>query len=106
MSNLWAAVPVKELDLAKQRLAPLLAPPLRRELMLAMLEDVLAALVATPGLGGLVIVTVDREAERLALRYGARLLADGARDGHSGAVAAAARLLAAEGRAGMLTLPG
>jgi len=106
VSNLWAAVPVKELDLAKQRLAPLLAPPLRRELMLAMLEDVLAALVATPGLGGLVIVTVDREAERLALRYGARLLADGARDGHSGAVAAAARLLAAEGRAGMLTLPG
>jgi len=30
----------------------------------------------------------------------------GARDGHTGAVTAAARLLAAEGRAGMLTLPG
>ena len=30
----------------------------------------------------------------------------GARDGHTGAVTAAARLIAAEGRAGMLTLPG
>ena len=34
------------------------------------------------------------------------MIEDGARDGHTGAVAAAARLLAAEGCAGMLTLPG
>ena len=34
------------------------------------------------------------------------MIEEGARDGHTGAVAAAARLLAAEGRAGMLTLPG
>jgi len=42
----------------------------------------------------------------LAARYGARVIEVGARDGHTGAVTAAARLLAAEGRAGMLTLPG
>ena len=48
---------------------------------------------------------VDLEAGRLAASYGARLIEVGARDGHSGAVTAAARLLAAEGRSGMLTLP-
>jgi 2-phospho-L-lactate guanylyltransferase len=98
-------VPVKELTGAKERLAPVLSPELRRALALAMLEDVLAA-VAGGDLAGIVAVTVDPAAGRLARRYGARLVADGARDGHTGAVAAAARLLAAERRAGMLALPG
>ena len=104
--DLWAAVPVKECGLAKERLSPMLRPQTRKALALAMLEDVLAAVTATPGIAGLLVVTVDPEAGRLAARYGARLVEAGARDGHTGAVGAAARLLAAEGRAGMLTLPG
>ena len=104
--DLWAVVPIKELERAKQRLAALLPPARRRALMLAMFEDVLTALAATPGLAGLAIVTVDPAASRLATRYGARLIETGARDGHTGAVTAAAILLAEEGRAGMLTLPG
>ncbi len=104
--DLWAVVPVKERDRAKERLASLLPPELRQELVLAMLEDVLAALVVASDLAGLLVVTVDPAAQLLARRYGARLVEDGARDGHTGAVAAAARLLTAEGRAGMLTLPG
>jgi 2-phospho-L-lactate guanylyltransferase len=104
--DLWAVVPIKERDRAKERLAPLLSPATRQALALAMFEDVLTALAAASGLAGLVIVTVDQPARRLALRYGARILEDGARDGHTGAVAAAARLLVAEGHAGMLTLPG
>jgi|SRR5271156_4406834 len=104
--DLWAVVPVKEVDRAKERLAQMLRPEARQALALAMLEDVLAALTATPGVAGLAVVTVDAEAERLAATYGARLIGAGARDGHTGAVSAAARLLAAEGRAGMLTLPG
>jgi len=103
---LWAVVPVKELDRAKERLSPLLPRRLRQALMLAMLEDVLGTLAATPGLAGLAVVTVDPAARRLAASYGARSIEAGARDGHTGAVAAAARLLAAEGCAGMLTLPG
>jgi 2-phospho-L-lactate guanylyltransferase len=51
-------------------------------------------------------VTVDPAARRLAMHYGARILQAGARDGHTGAVRTAARLLAEEGRAGMLALPG
>jgi 2-phospho-L-lactate guanylyltransferase len=104
--DLWAVVPVKERVSAKERLAPLLRPETRQALALAMLEDVLAALTATPGIAGLLVVTVDPTAGRLAASYGARLIEAGARDGHTGAVAAASRLLAAEGRAGMLTLPG
>ena len=104
--DLWAIVPVKERASAKERLAQMLRPETRQALALAMLEDVLAALTATPGIAGLLVVTVDAEAGRLAATYGARLIEAGARDGHTGAVAAAARLLVAEGCPGMLTLPG
>jgi 2-phospho-L-lactate guanylyltransferase len=104
--GLWAVVPVKERVSAKERLAPLLRPEARQALALAMLEDVLAAITTAPGIAGLLVVTVDAEAGQLAARYGARMTELGSRDGHTGAVTAAARLLAAEGRAGMLTLPG
>jgi 2-phospho-L-lactate guanylyltransferase len=104
--DLWVVVPVKETAAAKERLALMLRPAMRRALALAMLEDVLAAVAATRGIAGLLVVTVDPEAGRLATRCDARLIETDARDGHTGAVAAAARLLAAEGRAGMLTLPG
>jgi 2-phospho-L-lactate guanylyltransferase len=103
---LWAVVPVKELGRAKMRLAALLPPELRRALMLAMLEDVLAALAATPGLAGLAMVTMERAAAQLVARYGARVIETGAREGHTGAISAAAQLLAAEGIPGMLTVPG
>ena len=103
---LWAVVPVKERISAKERLAPILRPQARQALALAMLEDVLAAVTIAPGIAGLLVVTVDAEAGQLAAGYGARVIEVGARDGHTGAVTAAARLLAAEGCAGMLTLPG
>jgi 2-phospho-L-lactate/phosphoenolpyruvate guanylyltransferase len=104
--DLWAVVPVKERISAKERLAPMLRPETRQALALAMLEDVLTALTATPGIAGFMVVTVDAEASRLAASYGGRVIEVGARDGHTGAVTAAARLLAAEGHKGMLTLPG
>jgi 2-phospho-L-lactate guanylyltransferase len=104
--GVWAVVPVKELERAKMRLAPLVPPEVRQALMLAMFEDVLAAVATAQGLDGLAVVTVDAAARRLANRYGARIIEIGARDGHTGAVTAAARLLAGEGCPGMLTLPG
>jgi 2-phospho-L-lactate guanylyltransferase len=67
---------------------------------------VLATLAASPGLAGLLVVTVDEAAAALAERYGARIVIDGARDGQTGAVAAAARRLAREGKGAMLTIPG
>jgi 2-phospho-L-lactate guanylyltransferase len=105
-ADICAVVPVKDTAAAKQRLAPALPADLRQGLALAMLEDVLAALVEARGLAGRVLVTIDPAARDLAARYGAQCVADGARDGHTGAVMAAARRLAAEGRGAMLTLPG
>jgi 2-phospho-L-lactate/phosphoenolpyruvate guanylyltransferase len=106
VTEVWAVAPVKERDRAKERLAAVLPPTIRQALSMAMLEDVLSAAVAARGLAGIVVVTVDPAARRLARRYGVRIIEDGARDGHTGAVAAAARRLATEGCGGMLALPG
>ncbi|HLN10988.1 MAG TPA: 2-phospho-L-lactate guanylyltransferase [Xanthobacteraceae bacterium] len=105
-ADVWAVVPVKDTTQAKQRLGHAVPAALRQRLALAMMEDVLAAVAAAPGLGGIAVVTIDPAAAVIATRYGARVLDDGARDGQTGAIGAAARLLAAEGRDAMLALPG
>jgi 2-phospho-L-lactate guanylyltransferase len=101
--NVYAVVPIKETGDAKQRLAQVLGTARRQELALAMFEDVLATLARVRELAGIFVVTVDAAAMEVALRYGARVLTEGAQEGHTGAVAAAARQLAADD---MLTLPG
>ena len=106
MTGVFAVLPVKELNGSKQRLSSALSPEERRALATVMLEDVLDALGAVPDLAGLLVVTVDPVATALASRQGARVVTESAREGHTGAVAAAQRLLAREGRAAMMTLPG
>lgn len=98
-----AVLPVKETSQAKQRLAAVLSRAQRQELALAMLEDVLAALAVVPALAGILVVTADCAAAAIAARHRARVMSEGARGGHTSAVAAAARQL---GRDGMLALPG
>ena len=104
-SRLWAVLPVKDLQHAKQRLAGVLSASERRALFRAMLEDVLAALAASEGLAGILMVTRDPEARRLAARYGARVLAEQANRGHTAASSLGARTLAREGAAGMMQVP-
>ena len=103
--DIWAVVPIKELEGAKQRLAPLLSPAQRSALIEVMMGEVLEAVAATNSLAGIIVVTVDPRAAALAMRLGARVVTDGARDGHTGSVMGGVRLLAREGRGGMLTLP-
>ena len=103
--HICAVVPVKDTAQAKQRLAGVLSGTQRQQLALAMLEDVLAVLASARELAGILVVTIDPAATAIAARYSARISGDGARDGHTGAVAAAARRLAAEGF-DMLELPG
>ncbi len=104
--DIWAVVPVKETAGAKQRLSASVPDGLLEELVLTMLEDVVAAVVAVRELAGFALVTLDPKATAIGRRYGARILTDGARSGHTGAVRAAAHLLAAEGVGGMMQLPG
>src|SRR5579863_5806739 len=104
--DVWAIIPVKEVRGAKQRLSPILSEPLRQQLALAMLEDVLEAVAGVGDLGGAILVTVDPAAEQVARRYGMQTLTDGAHAGHTGAVTAGARHLVANGRRTLLTIPG
>ena len=106
VTNVWACVPVKEFTGAKQRLAALLSPDQRETLAETMLEDVLAALAGATSLAGILVNTIDPRAAALAERYGARVVAEAARDGHTGAVNGMGRVLTAEGHGALLTVPG
>jgi 2-phospho-L-lactate guanylyltransferase len=98
-------MPVKDLPAAKQRLAGVLDAQARQELFRAMLEDVLSALAASTGLAGILLVTRDPEARRLAARYGAGVVVEGENRGHTAASTLGARTLARQGVKGMLQLP-
>jgi 2-phospho-L-lactate guanylyltransferase len=104
--DIWAVIPVKETPRAKRRLWPNVPAYLREQLVLTMLEDVLMVVSRVHGLAGIALVTLDAKASSLGQSYGARILTEDARDGHTSAVAAAARTLAAEGVGGMMQLPG
>ena len=104
--HMWAVIPVKDLADAKQRLASVLEPDERRRLFRAMFEDVLAAMADARRLAGVIVVTRDDEARRIAESHGARVIEEAENKGQSAAVGTAARLLAVEGAAGMVTLPG
>jgi 2-phospho-L-lactate guanylyltransferase len=106
MTGVWAAVPVKSFTGAKSRTASVLSPQQRAVLAATMLEDVLAALAGARRLAGIMVNTVDPVAAALAGRYGARVVEEGALDGHTGAVNGMARVLAREGKGGLLTVPG
>lgn len=106
MTALWTIVPVKDTRGSKQRLAACLAGAERKALALTMLEDVLEAIAAATGLDRCVLVTIDPQATALAGRLGARVISEGASEGHTGAVMGAARVLGREGAAGFMTLPG
>ncbi len=103
--DVWAVVPVKEIASAKQRLATVLGHEARQRLALVMLEDVLDAMSTVRRLSGVIVVTLDPAAAKMAERFGADVWTDGARDGHTGAVMAAAHRLA-QTRSAMITLPG
>ena len=100
-----ALLPVKDLENAKQRLAPLLDAKTRRGLFAAMLEDVLEALAGAVSIAGVLVVTRHRDAGALAERHGAGILEEARNLGQTSAVTLGARALRARGAAGMLAVP-
>ncbi|MEK6530380.1 MAG: NTP transferase domain-containing protein, partial [candidate division NC10 bacterium] len=100
-----AAVPVKDLSNAKQRLVPLLSPSERCDLARAMLEDVLAALCGA-GLDAVLVVTRDAEVIELARRFAVAILEEVENRGHTEAVALAQREAVKMGAQVFLTIPG
>lgn len=100
-----AAVPVKDLVNAKQRLVPALGPEERRALATAMLDDVLEVLCGAR-LDAIWVVTRDAAVAALAERRGVRCLTEAANRGHTEAVALAQREAVARGARRFLTIPG
>ena len=103
--GLWAVVPIKNFDRAKERLAGILTASERQSLFTAMLEDVLQTLSQCPALTGIVLVTREPQAQILGQRYGARSLIEQSNLGHTAASALGARSLAANKGTSMLQLP-
>lgn len=100
-----AAVPVKDLVNAKQRLMRVLAPAERSALARAMLCDVLRALGGA-GLDRVWVVTRETDVAALARALGAEALAEDDNCGHTAAVAAAQAEAVRAGASVFLTIPG
>jgi 2-phospho-L-lactate guanylyltransferase len=100
-----AAIPVKDLVNAKQRLMGVLDAPERRELARAMLADVLRALGGA-GLDHVWVVTREPEVAAIARRLGVEALAEAENRGHTAAVAAAQVEAVRRGAGAFLTIPG
>lgn len=69
-----ALVPAKALDQAKGRLAAVLGEDERRQLALAMLEDVVRALQAVAAIDSVAVVSPDADVRALASRLGAAVI--------------------------------
>ncbi|CAI10693.1 conserved hypothetical protein (plasmid) [Aromatoleum aromaticum EbN1] len=96
---MWTILPAKNLCRAKQRLAGLLTPEERGGLFHAMLKDVLTVLCAHPAIEGVVVVSDDPAARRLAEQYRAEFLDESglSATGLNAVVQAAAHRLAERG---------
>jgi len=90
-------VPIKNLKLAKQRLACVLEQRERTELAQAMLQDVAEALVAWPERPEVGIVSCDSFALSLACKYGFEVIADHRNTGETDAIELATRVCESRG---------
>jgi 2-phospho-L-lactate guanylyltransferase len=104
--NVAAVLPVKRFAAAKQRLAAGLDGQRRRELVEAMVADVLEAISDARQIDRLIVVTGDPIAQELAAGADAEVVPDPADGGHSEAALAGIARAEAEGADAVLLLPG
>ncbi|MEV6275750.1 2-phospho-L-lactate guanylyltransferase [Nocardia sp. NPDC051832] len=104
--SVHAVIAVKNLDLAKSRLADRLRPEHRARLVLAMLADTVTAAVAVPRIGSVTVVTPDPTVAALAPGLGAVVHPEprSAADLNSALADAAAALRAQHGPVELLAL--
>lgn len=101
----WAIVPVKGLARAKTRLARVLSPFARRELVLTMFEEVVEILRDAGGIGRILVVTADPKIAALGERKGAMILREGRSSGLNAALRRGARRARREGASRVLFIP-
>ena len=105
MMTTWAIIPVKHLRESKRRLAHLLSPDLRAELIQSFLDNLLAALNAAHGIGRVLVVTGDPAVATLARKYGAEVIVEFESAGLNAAVSIGVARAASEGASAVLILP-
>jgi len=103
--NYWAIVPVKPLAQAKSRLAGVLAPEQRVELVTRLLQRTLAVLRGTESLARVLVVSADPYVERLAHADGAEFLAEAQPQGLNSALTKAVAHAQEHGAEAVLILP-
>jgi len=105
VSKPLAILPFKGFDQAKQRLRDTLGVQPRRALVEAMFADVLIALRRTTVLRGILVVSADTVAQRIAQGYGAEVVDDDQR-GHNQAAARGIAHARQAGAGRVLLVPG
>lgn len=101
--SVYAVVPVKSLGVSKKRLSSVLSPQERRQLTLAMLEDVLNAL-ETSTVDKIVVVTNDSSVNDFVGKFGATYLAQKT-SGLNSAIEEATEWCVQQGAEAILILP-
>jgi 2-phospho-L-lactate guanylyltransferase len=105
-AKIWALVPVKRFDQAKQRLSDVLDAQERALLARTMLSDVLHAIADVQELAGIAVITDDETAAQIARSFSARVLGDPAYGGTNVAVASGMTKLRDAGADAVLVVPG
>jgi 2-phospho-L-lactate/phosphoenolpyruvate guanylyltransferase len=98
-------LPIKNFGDAKQRLTEALDPAPRRALVEAMFSDVLVALGRCTRIAGLIVVSGDHVAQRIAEGYGATVVED-EHTGHNEAAALGIEYAVEHGAERVLLIPG
>lgn len=101
----WAVVPVKGLARAKTRLARILPPATRRELVTTMFGEVLDVLLGAAGIGPILVVTADPRIAALGERKGALILREARSSGLNSALRRGARHARRAGASRVLFIP-
>jgi 2-phospho-L-lactate guanylyltransferase len=101
----WAIIPVKNLRESKRRLAPLLSPDERAQLICGFLEHLLDILENTAEVDHILVVTADPTVTALAREHGLSVLVEAISSGLNAAVHHGTDMATAEGAAAVLILP-
>jgi len=104
--SVYAILPVKRFERAKQRLGGTLSDGSRWALAEAMVTDVLVALRRATRVDHLLVVTCEPRAESLALGWGADVVADPQERSHSNAATIGIRTAVERGATRVLLVPG
>jgi 2-phospho-L-lactate guanylyltransferase len=105
MSDAWALLPVKALQLAKTRLTSVLQPQECASLSRAMFLDVLAALEEAKHIDRIAVLTNDKDIAALATRLGHLVIADPSDSALCDSLNSAAQQIAALGAKTLLVIP-